>query len=573
MTDREETTTASIWDLFEGYSEAHGLFEPQGAEGRKVQGKAAYGAGAPTTADWRRHLRGEHPGIGVVPLLDDGKSVRWAAIDIDDHGIDHVKLEKLVDEMNLPLALSKSKSDGAHLWAFFSEPVPAALAQTKLTEIAAALGHGGCEIFPKQTTRSGADPGNWINMPYFGQTRRGVIGGREVKLVAWVEHAWARRMTRAQLMAITVGDNEWFGDGPPCLEKLFAQGIDEGSRNTILFNVGVYMRLKHGLDDFSQPLFDFNRNELNDPLSAREAQTIAKSLTRKEYGYQCSAVPLCNFCDRSACHRRAFGVLAQEGAPAQNLRGVAAYTAEDDRYHHFPTGLVLPRVSFEQRFLGEIGGKSPSLAVLQAGEQYDGVAFRPGQGLFVDNRVNLWRPGEGVAPDPDDDCGGLLALVDHLFPDPAERDHIMNYLAQMQQQPEVRPNHALFVSGGHGTGKSTLAQAMRRVVGSRWTEEIQPENVLSENNSFVSGKLLVIVNDIEERRRAADIASHLKLLIADDRVSVTDKWVKRHEIENYARWILFANDPNALAIQQGERRYFASRSTKERLPLEVRDRV
>lgn len=179
MADRDNTTTANIWNLFAGYSKAHGLYRPEAVTSGKVGGRADYGDGAPTPADWRRHLRGEAPGLGVVPLLDDSKSVRWAAIDIDDHGIDHGRLQKLIGELNLSLPVSKSKSGGAHVWAFFSEDVPAKLAQTKLTEISAALGCGGCEIFPKQLSRANKnDIGNWINMPYFGKARRGVIGGR-----------------------------------------------------------------------------------------------------------------------------------------------------------------------------------------------------------------------------------------------------------------------------------------------------------------------------------------------------------------------------------------------------------
>lgn len=565
MTDNEETTTANIWDLFEGYSKAHGLFEPQGAKGRKVQGKADYGVGAATPADWRRHMRGEHPGIGVVPLLDDGKSVRWAAIDIDDHGIDHAKLERLVDELNLPLALSKSKSDGAHLWAFFSEPVPAALAQTKLTEIAAALGHGGCEIFPKQTTRSGSDPGNWINMPYFGQTRRGVIGGREVKRAAWVEHAWARRMTLSQLTAVRIDNDQPFSDGPPCLEKLFAHGIDEGSRNTIMFNVGVYMRLKHGLDDFSQYLFAFNRNELNDPLPTKEMQNIAKSLTRKEYGYQCSASPLCNHCQPKLCRTRLFGI-DPNGEAALDW----AYVAGTERYVRRSDNYELKEEALN-RLIPKAHKNAPkaSDSILALEEnRLEGVTFVPKGPRIIGRNFNWWREGVGIPPDPEGDAQPFLEHVGYLFPE--EGEHLLDWCAHAVRHPDVRPSFAPLLIGGHGIGKGLIGEALLNIVGQPHAMLIKPNMIKSQFNAWLKNLTLAIVEEVMEMGRK-EFNNAIKDYVTAPFHMINPKGINPYTLRNCTAYLMMSNHDDAMAVDPGERRILALKSEAVPRPKDYYD--
>ena len=48
--------------------------------------------------------------------------------------------------------LVEQKAGGAHVWVFLKEPVEAVDMQRRMTELAAALGFAGSEIFPKQTT-------------------------------------------------------------------------------------------------------------------------------------------------------------------------------------------------------------------------------------------------------------------------------------------------------------------------------------------------------------------------------------------------------------------------------------
>ena len=192
-------------DLFWGFSRRHGRFTLDGGRKRgvKATGRARTSVGGAQPSDYQRHLDGVGPGIGILPLLDDSRTVYFGAIDIDDYDVDIAAVER--DLSQLPVVLTRSKSGGIHIWLFCAEPIPATLVRKKLSEWAAALGCEGCEIFPKQEKReSEADVGNWINLPYYGNTRVAFIDGRDVDLETFVRVANERAITEKDLFEIEV---------------------------------------------------------------------------------------------------------------------------------------------------------------------------------------------------------------------------------------------------------------------------------------------------------------------------------------------------------------------------------
>jgi len=110
--------------LFSGYSQAHGTFEIKETDPQtgKKKGTAKTIRGPAPVSAWDQHLAGGPKGLGAIPLLGDGESVQWAAIDIDDTQIDHTMLDAKVRELGLPLFVCRSKSGGAHGYLFWWRP-------------------------------------------------------------------------------------------------------------------------------------------------------------------------------------------------------------------------------------------------------------------------------------------------------------------------------------------------------------------------------------------------------------------------------------------------------------------
>ena len=157
-------------DLFKGSDIAHGTYvvkSSRSSDGKK-QGQAKV-IREPTTLDmWEEHLRGG-TGLGIIPIRSDNLC-QWGAIDIDEYDVSHKELVTTLRENNIPAVVGRTKSGGAHVWVFLSELVEAEEIQRRMTELSAALGYSGSEIFPKQTTIliDRGDTGNFLNMPYHG---------------------------------------------------------------------------------------------------------------------------------------------------------------------------------------------------------------------------------------------------------------------------------------------------------------------------------------------------------------------------------------------------------------------
>jgi hypothetical protein len=205
---------------------------------------------------------------------------------------------------------------------------------------AGELGYGSSEIFPKQTSRaSKEDVGNWINLPYFGDSRKCVMINKqgnpvELTLEQFLDVAeqcgraadldfLERTAPAVRAQRSTRDDLPDYEDGPPCLQRIIQNGgpID-GNRNNFFFNLGVYLFRKYGNAavvkekmqqvNYGSPEVYKGKPKAFESLGDVEISNTVKSSTGKDYGYQCHQQPMCAFCNRAdgpdPCLKRKFGV-------------------------------------------------------------------------------------------------------------------------------------------------------------------------------------------------------------------------------------------------------------------------
>ena len=299
-----------LLDIFAGRDDAYGVYtiDPS-APGAKKKGQAQTLRGAVTASLWGEHLAGGRA-IGIIPIRADA-ACQWGAIDVDTYPIDLGAIVQKLDALQLPGVVCRSKSGGAHILFFLREPIPAGDVQDKLEEIAAALGFGGCEVFPKQRSlASESDVGNWLNMPYAGpRSMRYALGidGQALSLEDFLTLAEASRLDPSAFRSLAPAQPQSIVvDGPPCLERLVTDGFPAGTRNNGLFSLGVYFRQSQP-DDWDESLRKFAAGMVP-PKEPSEVEAIIKSLDRKDYFYKCNDTPLRPHCNRSLCLTRRFGV-------------------------------------------------------------------------------------------------------------------------------------------------------------------------------------------------------------------------------------------------------------------------
>jgi len=268
---------------------------------------------------YQKHLNGEEPALGIIPLNEDNKC-KWGCVDIDQYDLDHKQIiEKTKD---LPTQLFRSKSGGGHLFLFTHVWVPASLMRQKLKMIAAHIGHGGAEIYPKQDQRkSEKSVGNYLNLPYFGgdiTTRYAFTeDAKSMELKEFYDVYDKIALSEEQLKDLVVASvkkgkeqketNVDFEGIPPCLRTMLTNKIGTGHRNDGMFHLGVYLK-KRFEKNWKTKMLLYNTNYFNPPMDDAEVDAVATSIEKEDYKYKCKQEPMHSHCDPMACSMVKFGV-------------------------------------------------------------------------------------------------------------------------------------------------------------------------------------------------------------------------------------------------------------------------
>lgn len=304
--------------LFAGRDDVHGIYRlPRNSspdEQGKRTGKVQTVEASVTAELYQKHLDGELP-IGIVPIRLDG-TVSFFAIDVDSYkDADlHAELISQIERLALPLVVTRSKSNGAHLWCFLSEPIPAVQARDVAADFRRKLGlPEATEIFPKQDNIKQGNKGSWINLPYFGNTRTGLgdDGRTELSLEQFIEYAnehvtdpedlKLKKKEPAKPAPKRVTDRD---APPPCIAAMMRDGVESGGRDKALLQAAIYYR-KTGVDDWESLVYEFNTNYITPSMPAKE---VAQKLRQASKGYQYTCKEFTSICDKTACMKLTHGI-------------------------------------------------------------------------------------------------------------------------------------------------------------------------------------------------------------------------------------------------------------------------
>ena len=334
-------------EIFTGLDRAYGQTQSREKnESGKLEGRSWLVKEPITIDNWNIHLEGKEPSLGIVPINDDNQC-KWGAIDIDSYdGFDHQKLIKKIVGKKIPLVVCKSKSGGAHIFLFVSEPVLAKDMQIKLKEIAVWLGYGDCEIFPKQIELNSKGTGNFLNLPYNHPefpTRYAFDdeGKALIELSSFIQHYETKVVSQLNKVVIekptTKKKDDDFKGAPPCLITLASDGFPEGSRNMALFQLGVYLRQRFP-EELEKKIDEYNAKYFKPPLVSREVLTIYKQVEDKKYFYRCDEPMFKTVCEKIKCQSQKFGV---GNAASNEIYGLKKWESDNPVYELTHNGKVI----------------------------------------------------------------------------------------------------------------------------------------------------------------------------------------------------------------------------------------
>ncbi len=329
-------------EIFAGYDKAYGYTILKGEISEKGKNEADSKVKREPVTDqlWQNHLNGIQPSLGIFPIREDNKC-KWGCIDIDTYPFNHKELIDKIKEKKLPLTVFKSKSGGAHVFLFTKEFIPASLMREKLKRMAAVLGHAKKEIYPKQdyVRFDKNDLPSWLNVPYHGgnNTTRYALdnNGNKLSLEDFFKIYDQKVVSEKDLIhdsiikEVSKDENDLLKGAPPCLVTLLKDGVSEGGRNEMMYNVGVYLKKRYPTEWMAK-IYVYNEQFMKPPLNSGEMKGLEGSLNKKEYKYKCKQAPIVDFCNSTVCRNREFGV--GDDAPVPEIELIKVFKSQPPIY-------------------------------------------------------------------------------------------------------------------------------------------------------------------------------------------------------------------------------------------------
>jgi hypothetical protein len=158
---------------------------------------------------------------------------------------------------------------------------------------------------------------------------------------------------------------------------------------------------------------------------------------------------------------------------------------------------------------------------------------------------------------------------------PEEADHIITWLAQRVQFPEIKINHALVLGGAQGIGKDTLLEPIKYAVGPWNFRDVIPTNLMGRFNSFAKAVILRVseARDLGDGERVNRFAfyDHTKTYTAapPDVLRVDEKHLHEHYVFNVLGLLITTNHKtDGIYLPADDRRHLVAWSTltKEDFP-------
>lgn len=301
-------------------------------------------------AHWHEHLNGARALI-VSPTLPD-RTCLFGVIDVDPITRQGkgprvaVELHQLLHSKELPFVVCESKSNGAHAYIFFTEPVIARDVHRLLAHIVDKLdikGHFNANIDIRPAA-SGNGGGTQIQLPYFGTDPIPPFGtsarqmpwaaveeGREgymtrdefvehcntYAIVDWHELSKAVTASLGKVRAAhTIINNidsyeDRAHEGPACFEHYMLEPPDvehEGHRDNLTYHLGV--GLQRMFPDTWKNVLHARVLQWRDPLPQNEVDRVIRSIEKGAGGFLCDHPFAQEHCNKAVCQTRRFGVLS-----------------------------------------------------------------------------------------------------------------------------------------------------------------------------------------------------------------------------------------------------------------------
>ena len=210
--------------------------------------------------------------------------------------------------------------------------------------------------------------------------------------------------------------------------------------------------------------------------------------------------------------------------------------------------------------------------------QVEALRYEPAQGskrFYSDNGVpycNIYLPTY-AKPDKDraEEAGEIFTNhLSNLIREEDNRRLLLDFLCYHVAYPGKKIRWAILLQGGQGCGKTFLSVAMSAMLGRRNVRKLAATDVLNgQFNGWAYGQQLIFMEEVRIiGSNRFGVMDRLKPCISDDQISLRELHEPARTVPNLCNYVMFTNHHDALAVSDGDRRYFVLQS-----PLQTPEQI
>ena len=190
------------------------------------------------------------------------------------------------------------------------------------------------------------------------------------------------------------------------------------------------------------------------------------------------------------------------------------------------------------------------------------IKFEPGADL-PEPCVNLF---DGLPTEPqacaEEAVEPMLELLRHLTSLSAPTaegvravyTQVLRWCALIVQQPGAKVRFALVFHGPQGTGKNLFWDGFRRILG-KYGKMVGQTELEDRFNGYMSGKLLLIGNEVVTRQELFHNKNKLKWVITEDEIPIRGMHQEVRWESNHANVVFLSNELQPVALEKDDRRH------------------
>lgn len=218
----------------------------------------------------------------------------------------------------------------------------------------------------------------------------------------------------------------------------------------------------------------------------------------------------------------------------------------------------IPLSAMSEQFGKGLGAKIRNSSI----RPFRGVDFLPGEpfGVTEDGRINLCLPhkAEPIAASPLEEFREInRRWLRKMVPDLAQRKHLIRKAALALACPHLTSRHMVVMQGESGIGKSVFMDALVAVAGKDRAASLFPDSIMNSFNHEVASKSIVCIHEIhsDDLTRKQN-ASRLKELIANDHITIREKYRPDRTQKNVVNWFAATNERIPFVLEAGNDRFY-----------------